>query len=335
MNDWWIYQGLGTPHSGIARLPAPPPWRDFDGGPPLPNPGPDDPITRRRLGLRGAESYQPRHEELEMVNTALYLRRPLLVTGRPGIGKSTLAYAAAHELALGPVLRWPITSRSTLQEGLYTYDPLARLQDANLAAHQGTAAPDIGRYLTLGPLGTALLPYARPRVLLVDEIDKSDIDLPNDLLNIFEVGEYVIPELQRAMQNHPTVDVAVTGSRDLASIVDGVVTCLSFPLVIMTSNGERDFPPAFLRRCLRLDLRPPSAAMLTKIVEAHFGVPQRAANVDLIDAFLVAQQDGLLATDQLLNAIYLTSQVAAEPGLERDQLTELLLRRLEPDPDLE
>ena len=126
-----------------------------------------------------------------MVNTALFLRRPLLITGKPGSGKSTLAHSVAYELNLGPVLRWPITTRSTLQDGLYRYDAIARLHEASLRG--GT--PKIGPFVQLGPLGTAMVPTRWPRVLLIDEIDKSDIDLPNDLLNIFEEGEFEIPEL--------------------------------------------------------------------------------------------------------------------------------------------
>jgi hypothetical protein len=141
-------------------------------------------------------------------NAALYLRRPLLLTGSPGAGKSTLAHAVAYELGLGRVLHWPIVSRSTLQDGLYRYDAIARLQDNQIAAHSGTAPPGgIGSYIRLGPLGTALLPTAKPRVLLIDELDKSDIDLPNDLLNVMEEGEYGIPELERLAEREPQVDV--------------------------------------------------------------------------------------------------------------------------------
>lgn len=111
------------------------------------------------------ESLHPRPEEVEAVNAALYLRRPLLVTGNPGTGKSTLAHAVAHELGLGKVLRWPIVSRTTLKDGLYHYDAIGRLQDVQLdRAVAGQTAPSerppIGSYLRLGPLGTALLPAA-------------------------------------------------------------------------------------------------------------------------------------------------------------------------------
>src|SRR5262249_38678447 len=144
-------------------------------------------------------SDDPQDKTIELVNAALYLRRPLLITGRPGTGKSSLIYAVAWELRLGEVLRWSITSRSTLQQGLYHYDAIGRLQDSQLGGTttEKRLPPDISKYLKLGPLGTALLPTARPRALLIDEIDKSDLDLPNDLLNIFEEGEFPIPELER------------------------------------------------------------------------------------------------------------------------------------------
>ncbi|MFC4030584.1 AAA family ATPase [Streptomyces polygonati] len=134
---WWVYRGTGTPHDGIRRLPEAPPWRAFGGdGHPMPPPchATTAGATARRLGRdRQAAAYQADENEIQLVNLALHLRRPLLVTGRPGVGKSTLAYAVAHELGLGPVLRWPITSRSTLRDGLYAYDAIGRLHDTGIA----------------------------------------------------------------------------------------------------------------------------------------------------------------------------------------------------------
>lgn len=175
--DWWVYRGTGVPHEGIHRLPGAPPWRAFrhagatPGDLPEPPPAPDDDAVQRHLGRRGqGAAYQAGEREIHLVNLALHLRRPLLLTGKPGTGKSTLAYAVAHELNLGPVLRWPITSRSTLKDGLYEYDAVGRLYDAGLrnAGLRGDLGgpvpepPDIGRYMWLGPLGTALLPWRSP-----------------------------------------------------------------------------------------------------------------------------------------------------------------------------
>jgi MoxR-like ATPase len=255
------------------------------------------------------------------------LRRPLLITGRPGTGKSTLAYAIAHELKLFPVLRWPITTRTTLQDGLYRYDAIARLQDANLAPQ--TSSSEIGRYLQLGPLGTALLPYERPRVLLIDEIDKSDVDLPNDLLNVLEEGEFRIPELVRIAKSDSEVEVSLEQASTRVRIRQGTVRCRAFPIVIMTSNGERDFPPAFLRRCVRLEITEPDSQRLEAIVRAHLGEQAFADSADLINQFLHRRSNAELATDQLLNAIFVTMNTDVTHASSRRELADLLLRPLD------
>ena len=324
MSDWLIFRGTGEPHDGIARLPEPPPWRDFQGGPPLP-------VRRDAMAAQGprrhslAATYQVDADTVELVNTALYLRRPLLVTGDPSIGKSTLAYAVAHELRLGPVLRWPITSRSTRREGLYRYDAVGRIEDAS-AGEATDAGP--GRYMRLGPLGTALAPYELPRVLLVDEIDKSDVDLPNDLLDTFEEGEYEIPELSRISDVVPEVPVRPADDGPPVPVRNGYVACRAFPFVVLTSNRERDFPPAFLRRCVRLDLAPPNRDRLAAIVTAHLGADVAARRADLIDAFLDRRELGELATDQLLNALYLTGHADGDDPASREQLAERIFQHL-------
>src|SRR5215467_4252627 len=121
MSDWKIFRKDATePHDDLfvkGRLPDPPTWRNF---------------KVRKEGQTRGKNYQPSDHEVEMVNAALYLRRPLLITGNPGRGKSSLAYSVAWQLNLGPVLWWPINSRSTLQEGLYNYDALGRLRDLNI-----------------------------------------------------------------------------------------------------------------------------------------------------------------------------------------------------------
>jgi MoxR-like ATPase len=332
--EWLVYQGVGEPHDGIRQLPPPPPWRDFDGGPIIETAPPLGTESTRRLGTRGLGGSTWRPEELELINAALYLRRPLLVTGDPGSGKSTLAHALAHELGLGRVLHWPIVSRTTLRDGLYTYDAIARLQDMQMAKERGGQyAEDIGEYLRLGPLGTALLPYARPRVLLVDELDKSDIDLPNDLLNALEEGEFCIPELQRIARKQPDVHV-LTDDGERALVQEGLVRCRAFPIVVMTSNGERDFPAPLLRRCLHLDLPSPrndawGAARLETMVRAHFGEAPTVPYDGLIRDFLQSSPGALRAADQLLNAIYLTQEAARSSEPDRHRLAELLMRPLD------
>ena len=117
---------------------------------------------------------------------------------------------------------------------------------------------NIGEAITLGALGTALLPTARPRALLIDEIDKSDVDLPNDLLNVFEEGEFEIPELRRLGSDAEVEVFTSDPAQKRAWITGGVVACKQFPLMILTSNGERGLPAPFLRRCLRLRMPNPA-----------------------------------------------------------------------------
>ncbi len=318
---WWIYQGSGEPHDAIrTKLPPAPPWRRFTGkvqdeNEPRVDNEEDDEIAsgRRRPFQAGIDK-----TEIDLVNTALMLRRPLLVTGPPGTGKSSLAYSVAHELKLGKVLVWPITSRSLLQDALYRYDAIGRLQEANLKK-VGNKPPEIGRFVRLGPLGTALLPRAIPRVLLIDEIDKSDIDLPNDLLNIFEEGEYEIPELARLPEEQQEVAILPHDSQQLITVRRGQIRCHAFPFVVMTSNGERELPAAFLRRCIRLDIKPPEPDILAQIVATHFDdlldnkivVSQEQRILldsklkELRTLFVEKRKQGQLATDQLLNAIHL------------------------------
>ncbi|MFD3653965.1 AAA family ATPase [Streptomyces sp. NPDC058620] len=334
-SEWLIYRGAGEPHEGIGRLPAPPPWRDFAGRGSPADGGPDGSADRRLGSHRHmAELHRPGAEELEMINAALYLRRPLLVTGSPGAGKSTLAHSVAHELGLGRVLRWPIVSRSTLLDGLYHYDAIARLQDVQIAAHGGTApvagadpTDSIGSYIRLGPLGTALLPSDRPRVLLIDELDKSDIDLPNDLLNVLEEGEFAIPELERIADRLPDGEATVLDNDgNKVAIKGGRVQCSAFPFIVLTSNGERDFPAPLMRRCIHLELGRPDHQRLATFVRAHLGDEAARSGDDLITHFLERSRGELLATDQLLNAIYLTD-AAAPAG--RDRLADLLIQRLD------
>ncbi|MFE7271738.1 AAA family ATPase [Streptomyces sp. NPDC057623] len=346
---WWIYRGTGQPlyDTSLAELlPPPPPWRRFTGGPVVAPAPPDDEEIERRLGqvtALSAGSEQLRREA-DMVNSALLLRRPLLVTGRPGTGKSSLAYRISRELKLGRVLRWHITSRTTLRSGLYEYDAIGRVQDsaalrtlhgADATPGDGPAGeedlPGIGDYLQLGPLGTALLPHELPRVLLVDELDKSDQDLANDLLSVFEEGQFPVPELVRARRLRPRVSVMTDDPSRTVEIVDGIVKCRAFPIVVITSNGEREFPPAFLRRCLRLRMPDPDRPQLVDMVMAHLraaaGVAGSAGSArtdGLIDRFLHnSRERGGLAVDQLLNAVFLATS-GRFPGDDEEALEDLV-----------
>ncbi|MEU3976555.1 AAA family ATPase [Streptomyces bacillaris] len=309
------YRGDGEQRE--AALADPPPWRTF----------PRKPQHRE---------YRPPPGLVDAVNAALHLRRPLLVSGPAGSGKSSVIEQVAHELRLGGVLRWHITSRSSLTEALYRYDALGRIHAQSLrsAMSQGAAAragrgrsrDEIGPFLQLGPLGTALVPSEQPRALLIDEIDKSDLDLPSDLLEVLERGEFVIPELVRYRK--PRVAVRLWDSDEEYVVERGRVPCTQFPFILLTSNGERDFSPAFLRRCIRYTMPPLTADLLHGIVEAHFdGTPE--GSDELVRQF--AERVGAgehLAIDQLLNAVALLLGEQAPGGSQYEELRELILREL-------
>ena len=302
------------------------------------------------------------HAVVDAVNAALYLRRPLLLTGNPGSGKTSLAYTVADRLGLGPVLRWAITPRSTLRDALSSYDAVARLQAVQLRSDQSDQG--VAPFIKLGPLGTAFLPWERPRVVLIDEIDKCDMSLPNELLELFEEGEFPIPELEREarerkgagepMEAANPAMVATADPGGEALVREGRVICREFPLILLTSNGEREFPAAFNRRCLRVRMPEPSGDpdVLQQIVRNHLcrGVdaakqPEllEAAKAD-IQAFAAkfadsgasqASRPADLSVDQLLNLVYVLHTGVGSPGdpdaLDSDtadRLRELLLQTL-------
>ncbi|MCT7967182.1 MoxR family ATPase [Laspinema sp. D1] len=205
--------------------------------------------------------YLPSDELIEAVNLAITLQRPLLLQGEPGCGKTKLAQAVAYELGL-PYLCWTIKSTSRAQDGLYTYNNLARLRDSQLLAlGQNSNSEEIQRisdpksYREWGKIGEAFI-NDKTTVLLIDEIDKADIDFPNDLLLELDEKRFTIPETkEEVIAKHP-------------------------PIIFITSNQERDLPDAFLRRCLFHYIQFPNTEQLIQIIIARFfGVPQDKSTI--------------------------------------------------------
>ncbi|NOT02996.1 MAG: MoxR family ATPase [Anaerolineales bacterium] len=329
---WLIFKGDKKIDEDAYKLlnKTNPPWRTF---------GKNKEVRDRERGKAFFldAKYPEDKKTINLINAALYLRRPLLVTGKTGIGKSSLAYAVAYELGLGEVLTWPVSSHSTIKEALYEYDPIGRmrentrpLQPLAKSAKSG-AEIDRGKFFTLRALGTALAnKNEKPRVLLIDELDKSDMDLPNNLLHVLEEGEFMIDELVRnslGEKNSKDDFIFQTGNDERLPIKNGRVNCQTFPFVVITSNREREFPKPFLRRCIRLDLNPPSEEKLTEIVKRQFqnyGDKLESTKIQqLITQFFNKRKGAELANDQLLNAIYLYLN-----GGQQEEIIEDLFRGL-------
>lgn len=214
--------------------------------------------------------YYPDEELVEAVNLAIDLERPLLIKGEPGCGKTRLAQAVAYELKL-PCEHWPIKSTSRARDGLYTYDTVSRLRDAHLAALGKSEAEEIRRlnspeeYIHWGPLGRAFRNMEERAVVLIDEIDKADIDFPNDLLQELDEKAFTIYE---------------------AGLEEIKVQAEYPPIIFITSNDERDLPDAFLRRCLFHYIKFPEPKRLEQILQAHFPQPSKKVIQAVVNRFM-------------------------------------------------
>ena len=247
------------------------------------------------MRFSGTASYIASDELTTAVNAAIALERPLLIKGEPGTGKTLLAQEIAAALG-APMISWHIKSTTRAQQGLYEYDAVSRLRDSQLG---DARVSDIRNYIRRGKLWEAFTSEARP-VLLIDEIDKADIEFPNDLLLELDRMEFFVYE---------------TGE---------TVKAERRPIVVITSNNEKELPDAFLRRCFFHYIRFPDAPTMERIVEAHFpGIKPRLIEEALKLFFAVRETPGLKkkpTTSELLDwlKLLLVDDVSAETLRERD-----------------
>lgn len=305
--------------------------------------------VRRHAPLEGAleeaEPYVASDDLAEAVNMALHLRRPLLLEGDPGVGKTRLAYAVAYELGF-PLLPIYIRSTSRAQDLLYTFDAVRRLYDiqertAGFAARaaageqpqqqQQRAADDEEekkrRYVHLGRLGEAIALSERdtPSVVLIDEIDKADIDFPNDLLLVLDRLEFEVEEV-RDMRHNALKGQTREQRRDF------------LPLVIVTSNREKELPAPFLRRCLFYYIQFPSEAGLTAIVQKHFDTQPDALFEEALKKFWRLHMQKSFSwrkapsTSELIDWLRVLRKAEADGELTAEQLASRPLNRL-PHPE--
>ena len=245
--------------------------------------------------FEGTSNYVATDDLKVAVNAAVLLRRPLLVKGEPGTGKTVLAEEIAKSLN-APLITWNVKSTTKAHQGLYEYDAVARLRDGQLGDER---VHDIKNYIRKGKLWEAFTSPVLP-VLLIDEIDKADIEFPNDLL----------AELDRM-----AFDVYETGER---------IAAVERPIVVITSNNEKDLPDAFLRRCFFHYIRFPDADTMAGIVEVHYpGIKRRLIEEALRIFFQVREVPGLKkkpSTSELLDwlKLLLSEDIGPEQLRERD-----------------
>ncbi|MDO8314102.1 MAG: MoxR family ATPase [Rugosibacter sp.] len=193
------------------------------------------------MRFEGTDTYVATPDLMLAVNAAITLQRPLLIKGEPGTGKTLLAEEVARALDL-PLLQWHIKSTTKAQQGLYEYDAVSRLRDSQLGDEK---VKDISNYIVKGVLWQAF-ERATPGVILIDEIDKADIEFPNDLLRELDRMEFHVYETRQT------------------------VRAVQRPIVIITSNNEKELPDAFLRRCFFHYIKFPDKPTMQKIVDVHF-----------------------------------------------------------------
>ena len=203
-----------------------------------PGPGKDTAMSET---FQGSQDYVASEELMRAVNIAMVLQKPLLIKGEPGTGKTVLAEAIAKSLGKELII-WNIKSTTKAQDGLYVYDVVQRLYDSQFG---GQGVDDIEKYVKLGKLGEAFTSQEQV-ILLIDEIDKADLEFPNDLLWELDRMEFHIPETGRT------------------------VTAKHRPIVIITSNAEKELPDAFLRRCVFHYIEFPDRELMAEIVNVHF-----------------------------------------------------------------
>ncbi len=247
------------------------------------------------MRIEGTATYIASDELKTAVNAAIRLERPLLIKGEPGTGKTLLAQEIAEAIG-APLIAWHIKSTTRAQQGLYEYDAVSRLRDSQLGEAR---VSDIRNYIRHGKLWEAFSAPERP-VLLIDEIDKADIEFPNDLLLELDRMEFHVYE---------------TGE---------TVRAARRPIVVITSNNEKELPDAFLRRCFFHYIRFPDPETMRAIVEAHYpGIKPRLIEEALRTFFSLRETPGLKkkpTTSELLDwlKLLLSDDISAETLRERD-----------------